>query len=363
VPGKRGRDIKNSGDQEKNIFGEEHLIEKTQILFSETEDRFQKFFRISPTPCVIIRTEDRMIMTVNPAFTKSYGYHLNKVFGKTMQEINFWTTESKKKLIEEFQNKGIIKETEISLLTINGEERTALISIESFKLSEEKYDMIIFLDTTELKSIEKKIFNAIIKAEEKERSRISHELHDGLGPIISIIKLYLQWMKSPDTKTSKEQIIAFTEKTVEEALTTLKEISHQLSPHILIEFGLISALKSFVDRITETSAISVEIKHNFNERIEQIIEITLYRILAECINNTLKYAKADNVIISLQKTGDTLKIIYSDDGIGFNPVEVMKEKNGIGLHSMRNRTKIIGGNITIKSAMNKGVKITLKIPL
>jgi PAS domain S-box-containing protein len=329
----------------------------------DTKDRFQKLFELLPISCIITTIKDKVIVAANNKFINSLGYEDREVVGKITLDINFWGPETQRSVIEKLHDNNIVEDVEVSVFTCNGEERRGLVSMGSFCFKNEDYYIITFIDTTASQTMEKRMLDAIVKAEEKERSRISHELHDGLGPIVSIIKLHLQLLKNSDNTASKEQIIAYTEKTVEEALTTLKEISYQLSPHILLNYGLISAIKSFTDRIAETNVVSFRITHNFYERLEEIIEVTLYRVLIECINNALKHAKAQNIYISLQKMNNALEVEYADDGIGFEQEEIMKQHNGLGLRNIQNRIKTIGGSITIESVINKGVKISMKILL
>ena len=208
---------------------------------------------------------------------------------------------------------------------------------------------------TEKKEIQKNIIKAIIKTEEKERAYYSKELHDGLGPLLSTIKLYLQWATRPKSNKSREEVIHKAEDILGEALATVKEISNKLSPHLLIYYGLTSAIQSFADRLAESSAIRIVFKSNAGRRLDIEIEAALYRAIIECINNTVKHARANNITITLNDSGSQLQLEYRDDGIGFDLTETRSTQKGLGLFNLQNRIQTIGGKITMFSKPGYGV--------
>jgi PAS domain S-box-containing protein len=213
----------------------------------------------------------------------------------------------------------------------------------------------IIHDITEKKEIQKKILNAIIQTEEKEKSYFSKELHDGLGPLLSAIKLYLQWSERPNNSVRREEIINKAQSILEEAIATVKEVSNKLSPHLLTYYGLSSAIKNFVDKLNETSTISINFESNTDRRFKMEVEAALYRALIECINNTLKYAKAKNINIKIVDSETQLLVLYSDDGVGFNVEETFSRHKGLGLFNLQNRIQTIEGKLTLSSTKNKGV--------
>lgn len=210
-------------------------------------------------------------------------------------------------------------------------------------------------DISEKKQIQKNIVKAIIQTEEKERANFSKELHDGLGPLLSTIKLYLQWSERPKTNISREEIIRKAEDTLEDALTAVKEISNKLSPHLLIYYGLNSAIQSFAGKVEETSSIRISFESNVERRIDMEIESAIYRAVIECINNTLKHAMANRITIMLHDAGNQLLLQYHDDGIGFDLTEALTLQKGLGLFNLQNRIHTIGGKITMFSSPGKGV--------
>jgi len=219
-------------------------------------------------------------------------------------------------------------------------------------------------DITEKRQMqEKQIVKAIIQTEEKERAHFSKELHDGLGPLLSTIKLYLQWSLRPKSNRSRKEIIQKAEEILEEALTAVKEISNKLSPHLLTNYGLTSAVQSFAHKLEETNTIKIDLQSNLTRRIELEIEVALYRAIIECVNNTIKYANAKRIYIKLNDVGNQIQLQYRDDGKGFDIVKILLEKKGLGLFNLQNRIQTIGGEIKMFSKPREGVNYHINIPL
>jgi PAS domain S-box-containing protein len=230
-------------------------------------------------------------------------------------------------------------------------------------VAKEKVIYGVVHDITDRKQTQKNTVKAIILTEEKERAYFSKELHDGLGPLLSAIKLYLQWSERPKSEDARLEIIHKAEDILEEALTTVKEISNKLSPHLLNYYGLTAAIQSFVDKVDETAALKISFESNVTIRLGNEIEAAFYRATIECINNSLKYAKAQNINIILDYTDDLLQLQYTDDGIGFNLEETLAVKKGLGLYNLQNRIQTIGGKINMVSSPGNGVNYQIVVKL
>ena len=229
--------------------------------------------------------------------------------------------------------------------------------------SKEKMVYGVLHDITEKKELQKNMLKAIIQTEEKERAHFSKELHDGLGPLLSTIKLYLQWSERPNNNKAREEIIGKAGEILEEALATVKEISNKLSPHLLTNYGLNSAIKSFVEKLNATASYNIVFESNTVRRIQVETEAALYRAVIECINNTLKYAQANNIYIRLDDTGSQIQLHYRDDGTGFDLTETLAKQKGLGLFNLQNRIHTIGGKVDLFSEQGKGVSYLFTVNL
>lgn len=210
---------------------------------------------------------------------------------------------------------------------------------------------------------EKRVLNAIIKTEENERRRFAKDLHDGLGPLLSTVKLAVSSVAQMENNPKILEIIQNTDLVITEAIKNVKEISNILSPHILENFGIVSAIKSFISKINMSKNHSINFKTNMgSERFDYNTEVVLYRVVCELLNNTVKHAGASQIDIELTQNEDLLTLIFSDNGKGFDVNEVLSDKNsGMGYNNILSRIKSIKGIINIESEKDKGTKVIIVI--
>jgi len=211
---------------------------------------------------------------------------------------------------------------------------------------------------------EKMFLNTIIQTEEKERKRFAKDLHDGLGPLLSTVKMSVSSLAQMKHDDVSREIVENTELVINEAIKSLKEISDNLSPHILNNFGLLRALNNFCNKINVARTIKINLVSNLkDERFDGNVEVVLYRVICELINNTIKHAKAKKIDLSLIKEGEFLIIVYSDDGKGFDVKKVMEQPSGsgMGFSNIYSRINSLKGEMTIESENKKGTFVTIKV--
>lgn len=206
------------------------------------------------------------------------------------------------------------------------------------------------------KEAERKVLGAVLRTEEKERKRFANDLHDGLGPLLSTIKLSLSALVKTEKNPSQIEIIKNAEKITEEALLSIKEISTNLSPHVLINYGLTSAIQKFTDKIKDSKIIDIDFKSNMlGRRLESEIEIVLYRTVCELVNNSIKHSGGNHININLHWKSNAIDLLYDDDGTGCNIDEILNgETKGMGLQNMLSRISSINGFLEIESKRGKG---------
>jgi PAS domain S-box-containing protein len=300
---------------------------------------------------------------VNQAMNDIFGYDVDELDG--LKLLHLVKPESQGYLEKFIISNSLFNLTKnIEIDCIKKDATTIYVELLLNYVANEKVIYGVVHDITQKRQIQQKsILKAIIQTEEKEKAHFSKELHDGLGPLLSTIKLYLQWTLRLKSIKKRNEIIYKAETIVEDALSTVKEISNKLSPHLLAHYGLSSALQSFVNKIEETSAINIVFESNLTRRIDMEIEAAIYRAMIECINNTIKYANAENIYISVNDIGSQIQINFKDNGKGFNLNETMNEQKGLGLFNLQNRIQTIGGQIDMKSEIGHGVNYQIIIPL
>ena len=185
--------------------------------------------------------------------------------------------------------------------------------------------------------------DAMIEGQEKERQRIAEDLHDSLGGKLSALKLFVE-----DIKKSDQALYDKIKVVLDESYNDVRHISHQRNASAMIEKGLIPAVNRVANRLKSTERLQVEVTNiDFKKKIQNFIELQLFRIIQELLTNTIKHAKAKNVNIQ-------------DDGMGF---DTQKTDFGVGLKNMENRITKIGGSLAIDSNPGNGTTIILNVPI
>lgn len=204
---------------------------------------------------------------------------------------------------------------------------------------------------------------AIIKGEEQERSRLAKDLHDGLGGMMSGIKYSLLTMKKNQIMTPENQL-AF-ERSIEmldSSINEMRRVAHNMMPEALVKFGLDTALNDFCTEVDQSGALhviyqSIGIK---DENFPQTTAITIYRIVQELLNNSMKHASAKNAMVQVSKTNGNISITVEDDGKGFNTA-ILEASKGIGWTNIQSRVEYLRGKLDVKSEPGKGTSVHIEI--
>ncbi len=212
---------------------------------------------------------------------------------------------------------------------------------------------------------EKKLLTAVIETEEKERRRFATDLHDGLGPLMSSIKLSISSLHGNVSDKHRERVLENVEMVVNEAIRSIKDISDHLSPHVLINFGIEKALVNFINKVRVSGKISIRTDFRLNnERFSDNVEIVVYRIICELIANTCQHSEGDLAVVTLWKENKTLRLTYQDNGKGFDMEKIMNDnRRGTGQSNIQSRVDSLKGSLTFDNAPGKGIFVSIHIPL
>lgn len=202
--------------------------------------------------------------------------------------------------------------------------------------------------------LENRLMTAVLRTEERSRAEFSRELHDGLGPLVSSAKMSLSLLSRAEMEDKNRAILQNTASVIDEAIRSLREISNNLSPHVLINFGLVRGINNFVDRIGMMHDVRIIFRTPLREeRFDSNIEVILYRVVCELINNSLKHSECKQITLSLTLENKHLRLEYHDDGRGFVPNDVLD--SGMGLSNIRSRISSLEGTFRLSSAPGRGV--------
>ena len=211
--------------------------------------------------------------------------------------------------------------------------------------------------------MEKRVLNAIINTEENERKRFAKDLHDGLGPILSTIKMSLSSLGQRVNDETGVIVLNNTNHLINEAISTIKDISNNLSPHVLTNFGLSSAIAAFTTKINQTKAIEIIFKSNMeNQRLETDKEVVIYRAVCELINNSILHSGASRIEIELNKHEKFVTLQFYDNGRGFDTSQLGEEDlKGMGLSNIETRVRTVEGVFILESNPGKGTSALIKV--
>ncbi|MCW3805221.1 histidine kinase [Plebeiibacterium marinum] len=335
-------------------------LHKTLKELSAEEEKFRNLFNSSADPIIIIAPSGKVLLTNTRAKAICNNFHSSCEDANIFNVIYSDTPVSLKSYISD-QTRDIDQTIEVFMESMDTD-KILYFELKAYPL---KYKFkhstgIILRDISLKKELENKVIQTIIQTEEKERRRFAQELHDGIGPLLSTTKLYLQWLNKPDSRADKKQIVSKMEETLEETVLSVREISNNLSPKTLTNFGLGPALQNFIKRISTVSAIEFNYNNRLNQRLNEQLEITIYRLICELINNSVKHAEAQNIDIEIIKN-EEIDIIYSDDGIGFNVEKKLEQNNGAGLINLSTRVLSLGGLYNIESSPGNGTKVYIRL--
>lgn len=252
---------------------------------------------------------------------------------------------------------------------------TKLISWSNASIKDKEGNIIAMLrsgeDITEKKVLQEKLATqekekrkqtiaAVLEAQEKERLHIASELHDNVGQILTTCKILLE---GEINKSDAPATLNHTYNHLQKAINELRSISHQLNPAQLNEIGLSSAIKDLAKSVNMASSVNVVLNVEDTrclDKLEDVVALSLFRIVQEQVNNILKHANATEVTITITISPKAVELEITDNGKGFRMTSVNK---GLGLKNMYNRAELFNGRVTIHTAPGEGCTVSVYIPL
>lgn len=336
------------------------LVQKSLI---ESEMKFRNIFN-STTDGIIIIAFNGKIIESNDIFIYNTGYSKEDIQNMTFNDFSepafHSVLKEKTGLLVE---KSKIPPFEIEIRNKDNSLSPVEISCIIIDYNDAKAILAIIRDIQDRKLVEKKILDAIIKTEEKEREKFAKNLHDDLGPLLSSIKMYVNSIYNITDLGKQKFVIDQLNDIVREAIQSTKEISNDLSPHVLKNYGLTASIQSFARNVEEHIRIKFETNLNDN-RLSDEVETSVYRIIKELINNTIKHAGASEVVMKLVHDKKKLILLFKDNGIGFeHHIDDIKENGGMGISNIISRIRSLKGKYSFKSEKNSGITFELQIPL
>jgi signal transduction histidine kinase len=206
----------------------------------------------------------------------------------------------------------------------------------------------------------RRIMTEVLRAEERSKQHFSKELHDGMGPLLSSAKMSLSALSQDGLSEQQRELLSNTIYILDQALRSVREISNNLSPQVLVDFGLSQAVENFTSRLSVMHGVVIRFNTTLTtERFDGDVEVIVYRVICELINNSLKHSGCTDIVLNLEYQDNTLTLNYADNGRGFDPETVTD--CGMGLSNISSRISSLGGTFTINSAKGMGFKATAQV--
>lgn len=208
----------------------------------------------------------------------------------------------------------------------------------------------------------------ILEGQEEERKRISAEIHDGIGQMLTGLKLNLEGVTASDAPHMKKRI-QDTKDLMKSVIKEVRRVSFNLAPSSLIDFGIAPALKKISQEVTALTKTKVSFENTtgFINRLDKNIETNIYRIVQEAVNNGIKYSEGGQIAITMSHTSSSLKVSIEDNGKGFDKEKLERAghfgASGHGIFNMKERAAYINANFDISTELGSGTKITITLPL
>lgn len=355
----------------------EDITERKQVwdALRENEARKSAIMRVALDAIITIDHLGRII-ELNSAAEHIFTHSRTKLIGENLIEIippslRPWFQEGLRNHFSGEKGPAVGSRIEMPVLRADKSRFFAEFTITRIKLKGEPTFTVYIRDITQRKRAEEELRSLpqrIIKAQEVERSRVARELHDGVNQIIASVKMRIRNAQDglPSFQAATREILLRCDNLLTKALEENRRIAHNLHPADLNNLGFSAACNNLCKEFQARTSMDVQcrIRLPANDRLTPAIELTLFRIVQEAINNIEKYAHAKKTKLQIGLQNDAIRLKIQDDGKGFDPKKMKrKEKgHGLGLTNMRERALSLGGSCEIVSAPEKGTTIVVRIP-
>ncbi|MEI7595482.1 MAG: PAS domain S-box protein [Bacteroidota bacterium] len=336
-----------------------------ELALMQSEELYRKL--ISQLPDMVFIHRNGTVLFINEVVVDTLGYTKDEIVGESM--LHF-INNPYKKIVSHTINKRInlLNVREIEIVSKSGKVHIVATRGEKIIYEGQEAILTVITDITQLKNLEKKYLTKIIQIQEQERKRFAEEIHDGLGPLLSSINIYVNMLSSYLNKNDEKikLLIENTNDLIKEAVNNARSIANNIMPSILNDYGMVTALKSYISKINTSEALNIIFEtKGLEERINQKIEINIYRVVMELINNTLKHAKAKHINIKLTRQKNKLILFYLDDGVGINPRKLLNPDSSpsMGIFNIQSRVKSINGIVKFNEKAVSGFCVEIEVEI
>ena len=334
-----------------NMLGEE--LEETTIK----RDFFNSAFH-SITDSLVVIDNAGVIIDFNESFIVLTEYKKEDVIGQNLKKFLKLNLASTVQKLDK-HSKAIDFESEVT----NTSSRKIMVECHVSVIDNNKcHSLVKIHDLTDKIHQEAGRIATIIKTQEEERNRVASDLHDSIGQQISALKFYFDSIQKQKDKKLRIQLLKKTEALIDNVSDEIRNICFQLMPRSVEKFGIGQSIKQLADLIHFSTGIKFDVKiEEKTNKLDPNVSMSVYRVIQEFVNNSIKHAKCKNIGIHLSIKPKLLTLSMTDDGIGFTNDASLKKGNGID--NINLRIKYLKGELDFNPEKNKGVKLNIAIPL
>jgi len=351
------------------LFWQRSRRRKAEIQVRKSEEKFSKAFRQGPLGITIVTMGGGRYIEVNETFELQTGWKRDEVIGRTATEIGLWIDpDQRTSFMKQLLANGRVRDLEVRLRKKDGQIRTTLGSAEMIEVNGEPCALSVIADITERKQAEEAMSGfsrRLIEAQETERTRIARELHDDINQRLAMVAISLKTAKQglPTAVEKATRIIEETGERVSELERDVQALSHQLHSSKLEYLGLEVAVRGFCRELSERQNVKINLQcDGIPEDLSGEVSLCLFRVLQEALHNALKYSGVNEFEVSITCSSNAIELKVHDSGAGFDPRRI-NNGHGLGLTSMRERLKLVGGACSIDSQPGQGTTVLARIPV
>jgi two-component system sensor histidine kinase UhpB len=380
--------IKGDFDEKLLSRAVRYSLERIRNLqnMRESEERYRELFNNNPMPMWVFDAVSFRFLEANSSAMQHYGYTQEEFLSKTLADLRVdgnlerlraEVAEAcdnrdardnrdahnipkgvKKGIREHLKKNGDIIFVDIAWHNINYKDQPAILV-----LANDVTERILLEDelNEQRLSRQKQITEAVILAQEKERTEIGKELHDNVNQILGASNLYINTAMTDDDM--RQELLERSTELVSSAINEIRKISKSLITPGLREIGLIDSIEDIIEdmrRTKELLMIDLDLQNISEEQIEDRRKLTLFRIVQEQLNNIVKHARATRVWIRLSVEGDHIVLTVGDNGVGF---DVSRHRKGVGITNIISRAELFNGKVEIQSMPGEGCVLSVDLPL
>ena len=351
-------------------------VDITQRKYAEralrvSEEKYSVLFRQAAIPAMLVQLPENVIVDVNDAFEKEFGYARADIIGSNSAQINLMSADERVRLFQALAQGKLAQGDVAQLTTKSGKLVIAQIKANTVEFGGRRYAIGTIHDITDRMRAEEQLqalSRRLVEMQENERRVLARELHDEVGQALTAIKMSLLATRLETNPAINQQRLSDSIGIVERTLSQVRDLSLDLRPSLLDDFGLVSALEWYLKREAERTHTTIELIADTNiMRLPMQLETTCFRIVQSAMTNVARHAHAQHVQITLHKHDpNQLQVDIADDGVGFDVAHALAQArrgNSLGLLAMQERTQLVGGTIEFISAPMQGTRVRAIFPI